>query len=160
MVPIRQYRDYWKAMLTRIPAMKRVILVTEESELSNVIKNISDEEIFTVVVVPSAKSRPGDTDNFGMMNTGIVFVLQKLERGSISPTNDTSDANDDLIDYLEVSQNVMKSVVDTLKADKDDQDHCTLMKKLDLNRITVEPEYNYFGSYGYSLSFYFETPGY
>jgi len=153
MINIITYRDYWESVKNRVAAIQSCLVVATEHQLGEKITNISEYPLL-VAVIPSADPNSRDVDNVKEVNTGFIFVLKKLAE---------SDKTDD--SYLEVmneTQLAMQEVKNLVAADFSDCDapgH-EVMKRLDVSSFHQDPEYNYLGHDGWSLSFKFTSVGY
>ena len=154
MVRIRQYNDYFKGMLLKVPALKSFILVTAESDLMEKIRNISDDDFpLLIAVIPSADSIAPDPDNVLEASTCFLYVVKKLIQDSSS--------DESFLTLMETTQDVFTAVKLQMAADKSNHDTSPhFMHRMDLNRMHSDPEYNYLGCAGWSLSFNLLTPGF
>lgn len=153
MVDIRTYKEYWANMVTRIPELKGSFLVAIETQLQ---KKISDVAEFPILVatVPSADPDSKDEDNTGETNSCLIFVLKAVAE------NDRDDAN--YVDDMELMQGIMKAIKDFMLDDKVNCDatYHELMSNLNEKSFHQDPEYNYLGCDGWSLSFKVGSVGY
>ncbi len=147
MVRIREFNDYFKGMLVKVPALKSFLLVASESDLANKIRNLSDGDFpLLIVLIPSADSIALDPDNVTEASTCLLYVVRKL----------IPDASDDVsfLNLMEDTQNIFTAVKLQLATDKANHDTSPhFMHRMDLNRMHSDPEYNYLGCVGWSLSF-------
>lgn len=153
MVDIRAYYYYWKDMVGRIPNLEGAYLVATEAQLQKKVSNIADYPII-VATIPSADPDSKNEDNTGEKNTGLIFVLKKVAE---------SDRTDDsYIDDMARMQTIMKLIKEIMLEDKVDCEasHHEIMRFLDENSFHQDPEYNYLGHDGWSLSFRFGSSGY
>ncbi len=85
-------------------------------------------------------------------HTCLLYVLQKLIsfcRFRILPGPDGA--------YPGTAREIIGQMI----ADRFDANgRCQLMSRLDLNRMHIDPEYNYYGCNGWSLSFNLQTASY
>lgn len=153
MVNIKTYRAYWEEMVNRIEELKASYLVANEAQLKDVAGNI-DEYPILVATVPSANPDSRDSDNTAEINTGLLFVLKKVA---------ASDRTDDTyLDDMELMQDILKDVKELMAADYEDCDVAghAVMHSLQVNSFHQDPEYNYLGHDGWSLSFRFGSLGF
>ena len=153
MVNISTYRDYWDNMVSRITNLKAAYLVATETQLQKKVSDISDYPVL-VATIPSADPDSKDEDNIKETNTGLIFVLKKV------PDSDRTDAN--YVTDMELMQDIVKAIKDNML---DDKTNCNatyhdLMSNLNEKSFHQDPEYNYLGHDGWSLSFKFGSLGY
>jgi hypothetical protein len=148
MVGIKAYKEYWKNMVMRVAALKLAVMVANEAQLKSVVSNIGSYPIL-VSTVPSASANSKDEDNTGDNNLGIIFILKKVS------SNDRSEEAYE--DNMQLMQDAMQEVRDNMEADKTDCDATghQIMKDLDVKSFNQDPEFNYLGHDGWSLSFKF-----
>ena len=146
MVNIRTYKEYWEDMVTRIAELKESYIVAIETQLQ---KKISDVVEFPILVatVPSSNPDSKDEDNTGETNSCLIFILKKVAE------NDRDDAN--YIDDMELMQSIMKQIKDNMLTDmvNCEATYHELLSYLDVKSFHQDPEYNYLGCDGWSLSF-------
>lgn len=154
MISISTYNSYFQAMPSKVPQLKKVVVVATESDLQQKIKDMADEDFpVLVVVIPSADSIAPSADNVTEANTCLLYVLQKSD-----PAGYTDGAE---ITVWNTTQEVLKDVKNALAADK--ANHALSphwIHDLDLNHMHTDPELNLFGCIGWSLSFTLITPGF
>ncbi|MHC1707432.1 MAG: hypothetical protein AB9842_07910 [Bacteroidales bacterium] len=154
MLRIRTFNDYYQGCLEKIPGLKQCILVSTEAELGQRIRDLADEQFpLLVVVIPSTDTIAIGVDNVISANTCLLYVLQKTDITTTDP--------DAFLDLMELSQDLLREIIARMIADRFDANgHCQLMSRLDLNRMHIDPEYNYYGCNGWSLSFTLQTASY
>lgn len=148
MINIKTYRQYWIDMVTRITGLEGQIIVANEAQLKNKLtKNVKYPLL--VITVPSANPASRDADNVIENNTGLIFLLTKVA---------ASDRDvDNYVNTMESLQNIMKNIKEAMT---DDLARCKApMTQLDVRSFHEDPEYNYLGHDGWSLSFQFGTVG-
>lgn len=150
MVNIRTYKEYWENIAERIGDLKAAYLVANEAQLKDLVANIADYPIL-VATVPSADPNSRDVDNMSETNACLLFVLVKIAAADRLAGLD--------IESMELTQNVMKQVKDMMIHDFGDCDSefHELMRFLNISSFHQDPEYNYLGHDGWSLSFRFDT---
>lgn len=148
MVPIQIFESFWLhiAQLTRID---HVLMVSDEAELQNLIKEIADKETILVAVIPSSDSGADGQDNIMESDPCVIFVVEKIDPKEYTYA--------ELLSVRESTQGLMTSVKLQMKAHALDTDHndtgTMLTRRLDFSKMHTEPEYNYLGCTGWSLSF-------
>jgi hypothetical protein len=154
MLRIRALNDYYTACLEKIGSLKHYILVSTEAELGQRIRDLADDNFpLLVVVIPSADTIAIGADNVISANTCLLYVLQKADI--------TSADSESFLDQMELTQELLREIIGQMIADRFDANgRCQLMSRLDLNRMHIDPEYNYYGCNGWSLSFNLQTASY
>jgi len=153
MIRISTYNNYWQSMIARVPALKQAYLVANEAQLGVLVTKSDIACPLLIATIPSADPDSRDADSLGEKNTALIFVLSKIAAADRTGTGDIA-----LMDTL---QNAIEQVKLMLIADFTD---CSLpghslMQRLDLQSMHTDPEYNYLGHDGWSLSFKFTTLG-
>jgi len=149
MINIKTYRQYWIDMVTRITGLEDQIIVANEAQLKNKLtKNVKYPLL--VATVPSSNPASLDAYNVKESNTGFIFILTKVAASDRD--------NDSYINTMESLQVVMKNIKEAMT---EDFEQCKApMSQLDVRSFHEDPEYNYLGHDGWSLSFKFDTSGY
>lgn len=95
-----------------------------------------------------------DSDSVLESNQCLVFILGKR------PVSDKTD--DTLISDMSITQSAMQQLKNLMLADRNDCDaeFHDVMKRLNVMSLHQDPEYNYLGCDGWSLSFEFDTLGF
>jgi len=155
MVPIRQYRTFWEFVQLRIPEIKTVKVVSAEVQMQNFISEVQTDDVLLIAVIPSSETEASSVDDLEDLSPCYIFVLKKTTRADMDEEDRFSDQ--------EVTQAIMNSVMElmwSLAEDFDHQDQNTrLMRRLNLNKMHIDPEYDALGCNGWSLSFTLKTKG-
>ncbi len=153
MMRIDLFKAYWDAMAIRVEA-SRAMLVRDESELAQKIKQVEGAELILVTVIPSADSAAMNTDNILEREMVIVYALKKVSHRD----QDDADILADMLQTQEcitrVKQNLLADAIDC------DADYHEYISRVDFGKIHTDPEYNYLGCDGYSISFQLNSPGF
>ncbi|MCX6272207.1 MAG: hypothetical protein NTU44_13505 [Bacteroidetes bacterium] len=154
MIPIRVLNDYFDGMLQKQPGFHSFLLVTTEADLGYRVKDLSEEQFpVLIVVVPGTDTIALGADNVITASTCLLYVMQK--------TDVTNLTQEEFLDTMATCQELLVDLIEQMVMDKFDRNgHCTLMTHLDVNRMHIDPEYNYYGCNGWSLSFTLQTPGF
>lgn len=141
MIRITDLRTYWEAMPDKLPELKKIFLIIDESEVRDILANIrQSDQPFAVVVVPSAKSSGSEQDNFRERNNNLFYVLR---------TNDSF--TKPVLDIIEELQPLTESLKEQLLTDKPG---CGVMSKLDEGSFVTDPENKLWSKCtGWSVSF-------
>ena len=153
MINVKTYREYFERAVSEIPELQGCIVVAAEEALAKKIKDI-DSFPLLVAVIPSADPHTFDSDNFSDSNIALLFVLTR--RGKSNYTEET------FLDDLETTQGIISQLKLLMIADMQDCSSAghPVMKNLDPGSFHQDPEYNYLGCDGWSLSFQFVTGGF
>lgn len=154
MTDIKLYRDYWLTIKARILGIRSVLLVRTEAEMKSKVGLLAPEEIFMVIVVPSADTSAPDFDNIHEKETAIVYAMKKVAR--VNQTDESA------VDDMQVMQQVIRSIKQLMLADAENHGSPfhRLLKEIDFSRMHTDPEYNFLESDGYSISFVLTTKGF
>lgn len=157
MITVTNYKGYWDHVVTELTpdGLKKAYLVATEEGLGKKINNLKGTESpFLVAIIPSSDPKSPDDDAVGEVNSGMIFILHKRSHSDQSDSVFISD--------MDNTQAIMKKVKELMQHDKitcSSAYHVT-MERLILNSMHQDPEYNYLGCNGWSLSFQFETIGF
>lgn len=150
MIKIKEYKAYGDTLKTRNSLITKVVLVYTEADLSKKIREITQNDVVLMMVVPSADSQAIDFDNITEKNTHVFYVLMKPDRTDITDTT--------LLDLMEDTQDIIEWVKNTMLADKT---ICgNIMRFLEPNNIHTDPEHDLSGCYGWSISYNLKTIGF
>lgn len=145
MVNISDYRAYWEQYKTRIPAIREVIPLTVEQDISKKVQTIGSGELVLFMVVPEVKTDGENIDNFADKNEGVIFVGKKHDPqrgGSYS--------------CIEELQPVIKDVRDYMLEDMGLG--CPVLGKIDINSIRMVPVSTWYNVLaGWMIDFTFES---
>lgn len=152
MIPIKAYKNYWLSIQTRLPLIKHVLFVYHEEDLSIKIRDIKANEIILVVLIPSSDAIQVDLDNLTDATTGLIYTVEKIDnRKGVSIVEE---------DVMERTQNMLKAVKYLMHLDATTCGNYMheYLKGTNFNKLHIDPEDNYLGSYGWSMSFYIVDP--
>jgi hypothetical protein len=155
MIPVRKYKALWDFIASQVTAIKTVFMVDDETELAVKIKEVEDKRIILVVVTPSSDLNAADEDNFGDIDSCIIYVIMKIDI--------RNESDDDSMDERELTQNTMtavRSLMFDLEGKCDGSDASNIMKQIVRGKQHIDRERNYLGCNGYSLSFGVKTNGF
>jgi hypothetical protein len=146
MVNITTYNQYWQHVAATIAGLEAAYLVANEAQLKTVVANVAAYPIL-VATIPSADADSRDEDNLGEMNTGLIFILKKVADSDRTSAGYVAD--------MATLQTVMAGVKSLMLDDKTncDSEYHELMYRLQVGSMHQDPEYNYLGHDGWSLSF-------
>jgi len=144
MIALADFKAFFDNVPTVIPGIKRVALITDESEMKELLPDISPEEDpFLVVLVPSANSNGSEQNNVVENNLGLFYLLGK---------EDNTEKHS--IDIQVATQPLMEAVKELMQTDKE---NCGVMRNLDEASFHTDPEIKKFNGKctGWSVSFRF-----
>ena len=130
------------------PGLEGHVLVANERHL---VRKLSDKSgIWLAVTIPSADPNVYNEDNFGEINVFWMFILEKIDPGSVDDASE--------IQHYQKIQDVVTSVKNWLRDEFLDGNE--FLENLNMNSIHTDPEYQFGGWNGWSINANFETPGY
>jgi len=126
------------------------IWVTTESELSRKMPNLKVSEFpMLIVVTPSFDVNAKDTDNVRDIATLLFFVLKYGRFQSENEGNQISDMDQTL--------NITSVIKNYLINGFPDNPDCELINGIIPHSFHIDPEFNYLGCNGWSMSFQIST---
>jgi hypothetical protein len=138
---IKQTKEYFDEMIQRIPALGGCVTVVDESHLGKMLRNKLEYPLL-VTVVPSIVTDAADVDSVRPIATGLLFVLVPMRERA----NESSDYTSELQQTYDIIQ-------DILQAMRDDMETCCIMAYFDPDKVRLEPEYNFLGHVGWSVTY-------
>lgn len=153
MMRIQIFKSYWDEMANKVFATQ-AFLVRSESELAQKIKDVEAGILFLVVVVPSSDTSALNAENIIEKETVVVYAMQKVDRAN---QNDA-----DMLNSMVYTQDCITNIKSNIYNDATNcnSNYHQYMSRIDFNRLRTDPEYNYFGCDGYSLSLTITSPGF
>jgi len=149
MIPLKIYKGLWDAIAEKVGTFNNVFCVSDESEMQDRIDQLSDQEYLLVAVIPSSNMTALDLDTVSEIDNCVLYVLQKTDPSTMTP--------DEILDqrsHLQWLMTEIKFMMLMLAGDTVNyNDFTLLMKKLTDGKIHTDPEYNYLGCTGWSISF-------
>jgi hypothetical protein len=140
-------------MIERVDGLGSSHLVANEAQLKDIINKPGSQFPMLLATIPSSSSNTRDADAAAEVSTCLIFVLDK------AAASDRTTGN--YIDKMAQLQQTMQAIKQVMLADYamcDSPGH-QVMKDLALQSLNQDPEYNYLGTDGWSLSFRLETDG-
>lgn len=145
MILIAQLKNYFVAKKEQLEGIESIHVVMSQEHLTEVIRNEADWPCL-VVVVPGAKTDARDEDNIRDPSNVIVMLVEKIDLKDLPSGGITTRMN-----LTQVTAEKLKWQMLTDMGNHSEPNH--LMHDLDPDSIITEPEYNYIGTYGWSISF-------
>jgi hypothetical protein len=152
MTNITFIKTYFDAVVTRLAAdgfnVKKLMLVRSETELVLDIKNIPAGEFFISVVIPSSDTKSMTIDNVKEVEPWLIYLLEKTDKKSI--TQETR------VTSVALQQQILSKIKTYIRSDIFERTFpCNI--RPDINSMHSDPEDNFVGCEGYSLSFKVES---
>ncbi|MFZ4523499.1 MAG: hypothetical protein ACOYNC_17480 [Bacteroidales bacterium] len=155
MIPVNTYRNLWLYMASVIPGIHHAFTVHEESDMAAAIRDIDQNDIILIAVVPSAEIEATSADDVEEIDSCYVFLVKKTDLGSLM--------HDEFITELHETQVLMTAVKRKLIELSGDTEHLTpyshTLHRLMIHGMHTDPEYNLLGCNGWGLSFKLKTKG-
>lgn len=140
---LQTYANAFKTILN----FDTVLLVAREEQLQKYIKDIEQGKPFGVMVIPASMGNGQNEDNYTELSTLLFYFLEKVD--------DKNNTPQEYLDILSALQIKIENLRDTLIESIDDCSHTlyALGNNLDLKSFHIDPEYNYLGCHGWSISY-------
>lgn len=152
MINLINYKNYWTDMVNRVGALKQAVMVADESHLKDHLTK-NPQYPLLVATIPSAGSNARDVDSYTEKNNALIFVLTK-----VAAADRTADSYIETMSTLQLVTAMVKTLMLEDFASCSNPMH-EFMQHLDVGSFNQDPEYNYLGHDGWSLSFRFDTLG-
>jgi hypothetical protein len=151
MITIAQIKGYGNKLMSLIPEIKKVILVVSDSQLVEMMNDISDSEnLILVAFIPSHQSDGSDVDNVQNRNSTLWLILNKIDR---------NEGHDAIMDSFEKTQPTALAIQKQMLLDKSNSSGtCSLMRQLIVNSINIDPVWALAGCDGYEINYQLTTP--
>jgi len=154
MVPILDYNTFWNHIV-EICNLDLFFLVSEESEMSSYIKEVEDDCMILVAVIPSSDTDAPDIDNIEEADSCVIFVMKKITPSNLTAAEILQVRQDTQAAITSVKNEMIKHAADV----NNDDAGTKLMRRLVIDKMHTDPEYNYLGCTGWSLSFLIKSVG-
>ena len=147
MIPISDYKSYFKRAVERIPELRTFKAVVDENHLGKVVKDLNNTHYpLLVAAYPSAITSADSADAIKGRCTGLLFVLFDM--------NDRSRSDHDYESELDQASQIMTTLVGIMR---EDMQECSFMANLHTDSMKIDPEYNFVGHVGVSCTFSFDA---
>lgn len=145
MIKVSKLRELIEAFTQKDSAF----LVRTESEMQQRIKDV--DGWLLVMVIPSSDTRAFSSDNIAEDEQAIVYM--------VTQRTESNTDYDDMVENCEEAQLRMAAFKLYLYDISQSCEHPLheICKQMDFNTFHTDPEYNYMGCDGYSLSFVLKT---
>jgi hypothetical protein len=155
MIRVKTYKHFFEHMAEAVQGISKVYTVADEQELEKFLRDLEDKEVVLVAVIPSSDTIFSDLDNKQEQDNAVVYILKK--------TSDSDMTEDDLLDLRDDTQiqiTELKEQLHRMAMDTDSLDpHIEMARRL-VPVFHTDPEYNYLGCNGWSISFKWKTNSY
>ena len=152
MIKIREYQTYWESIKSRIPAINSCYIVSHQDQIEGKIRQVVAGEIVMLVIVPSADTDALSIDCVRENNVCLIYLLKKI---SLPNSDDSIFVNE-----MEEVQDLTTSIKTMMLADQGEHKEPHFMHNFDPDKMHMDPEYNFFGCNGWSVSFTLATNGF
>lgn len=148
MIRITDFNELLKQMVAAIPAVSGFVLVANEKHL---VRKLGDKVgIQIAATIPSADPDTAGEDNFGESNVFWMFILEKVDPGSLTDSDE--------LEHYQKLQDVLTAVKNWLRDQK--LAYNPFLEQLNLESLHSDPEYQFGGWNGWSINGNFDTDGY
>lgn len=150
MVDITTYKAFGDSAVIACENLNSHVFVSSEQELIDLIEKV-DQFPLLVSVMPLARGEDESEDNVGESNSALFFVLKPWK-------NEATQA--ERMDLWSLTQQGMKEFKEYIAAQMAGGEYLPMLWRSQFDRRTQNPEFNYLGMSGFSLSFNFSTDGF
>ncbi|MEI6577693.1 MAG: hypothetical protein WCO63_16070 [Bacteroidota bacterium] len=154
MIGIASFKTYFDSIVSRLAGIKSITLISAEADFALAIRNLPVTRFpAMLLIVPSADSIAATPDSVFEVSTCLLYIIQKVEASDQTPAL--------FLEVLSNTQALMASVKTLMAADKGTHSITPhLTHDINLNAMHTDPEYNFFGCHGWSLSFTINNNGF
>ena len=149
MLSIKKLELYGESLKERIQGINHFLLLSEMVELEDSIKNLTQNQFPVLIFIEPSGDSAGNEDSQVWNWPCFAYVLKKFDH-----THETYRSR---INTKASLQDLIQLVNDTMLADmhnhQPDSDHIHLMHRLQPSGMHIDPENDFLGCTGYSLSF-------
>lgn len=141
MIGPQEFENILQDLENNIPAITAHFATLDQDHLRGRIKDVDPQDIFIAASLPSGDRR-GTMDSNHYMNTFLLFILKKFDRGNRTYAKE--------LDDMQACFNVMQAIEKHLDKEKDKG--CNWLSWYD-GTFSYDPEHNYQECDGYVLTF-------
>jgi len=155
MIRVKEYKTFFEHMANCVPGINKVLIVADEQELEKFLREIADKAVVMIAVIPSSDTIFTDLDNKQEDDNSVVYIIKKTTARDMT--------EDDLLNVREDTQQKIMQLKDQLyymAMDTESQDPINKMGRRLVPIFHTDPEYNYLGCNGWSISFKWKTNSY
>lgn len=147
MIKLVDFKEFWEQYIELISDLKHIFLVASEAELTKKISSVPKKDIFLAVITPSADRKAKSSDNMLDMHTLVFYILSSFNRSEVK-----DDEYYILMDKCAEAWNI----IDNRIQEEFRLGTCQIFGRIDWNSLHIDPEENFLGCNGYSVSFKFD----
>lgn len=153
MILIEKVEEYGARLIATVPELKICLLVCDDSQLADVMKDIThSDNIILVAFIPSHEVLGTNVDNVQDLDSLLWMALEKT---------DVKDGHQEMINSFKRTQIAIKKIKNQMLEDKPNFSDCgNTMKKLEVASIKIDPIWRLAGTNGYELNYRLITPSY
>ena len=155
MIRVKAYKTFFEHMANCVTGINKVLIVADEQELEKLLREIEDKAVIMIAVIPSSDTIFTDLDNKQEDDNSVVYIIKKTTARDMT--------EDDLLDVRDDTQQKIMQLKDQLyymAMDRESQDPIIKMARRLVPIFHTDPEYNYLGCNGWSISFKWKTNSY
>lgn len=149
MLKVKQLYNYGASLVARVQGLHAYVFVSEYEELEDDIKNLSESQFPCLVFREPSGNSSGNEDNQTWSWQCLLYVLKKID-----PSSETRET---FLDKKSEMFDLVNEVKDLMIADMHnhelDANGIHFMHNLQTAGMHIDPENNFLGCIGYSLSF-------
>lgn len=152
MITIEKIEQYGNKLKDTITDIRHFIMVVDDSQLVNEVKDITDDQnLILVGFIPSHKSDGSSVDDAQNRDFTLWMILNKVDRRN----------QQEFIQSFKRCQAAALEIEKQMLADKPSfGNQCTMMRQLEVKSILIEPVWAFAGCDGYEINFEMKTPIY
>jgi len=155
MIGVKKYKDFWDNIVNYIAGITLVKIVANEKELEKFLRDLEDKEVVLIAVIPSSDTDFLNLDNKKEDDNSVVYILKKSNQSDM-----TEDELLTLRDDTQAQITNLKKKLYNMVCDTDSEDSFTRMARKLIPSFHTDPEYDYLGCNGWSISFKWKTNAY
>ncbi len=154
MISIKTYSAYFEGFVGRSAELKSFHLVSNEAQMQSCIRDMAASTFPALIaLVPSADSVAQNVDSILEVNSCLIYVVSKIDS--------TTETGASFLANMDTTQSILTQIKNFMLSDRGQHSVFNhLLERIDINGMHTDPEYNYLGANGWSLSFSILTPGF
>jgi hypothetical protein len=155
MIAVLDYKAFWEYIAAAVQGITSVKTVGDIRELEKFLKDMPENEVNLIAVLPSSDTDYTNLDNKQETDNSVVYLLKK--------TNASDMTENDLLMMRVQTQQQMTAVKEklyTMAMDMDSTNKNILMARRLQPLFHTDPEYDFLGCNGWSISFKWKTNAY
>ena len=155
MIGVKTYKSFWDYLKTYISGITTVKIVADEKELEKFLRELADKEVVLIAVIPSSDTDYSNLDNKKEDDNSVVYILKKSNQSDMTEAELLT-----LRDDTQVQITALKKKLYDMACDTDSVDSYTKLARRMVPAFHTDPEYDYLGCNGWSISFKWKTNAY